>query len=317
MGGSHVAAAVCTEGSYQLSGVSRAPLPEPNPNPFSATSFGRLIYTLGETALVSSGVDHGSIAGAGFAFPGPFEYQAGISRMTHKLHSLFGVDLKATLAGRFGWSPSRLVFGNDADCFLRGELAAGAAKGFGRAVGLTLGTGIGSAFAVDGQVVKSGPGVPPDGEIWNLPFREGILEDYVSTRFLRQEFERFTGVAAEVAAIAAVAISPVPCPEDAPVGQAGLPPAQEEADPHCRARQSFAQFGRNLGLALNEALHYGGHWFAPEVVVMGGGIARAWQLFLPETRKALSVQGSAPVLAISTLMDQAALVGAGVHWFAN
>jgi glucokinase len=320
VGGSHVAAAVCYEYSYALDGISRAPLPEPNPNPFSAASFGRLIHTLGETALASADIELSSIAGAGFAFPGPFDYKAGVSQMTHKLHSLFGLDLKTSLSARFGWSPEQVSFGNDADSFLLGELAAGAARGYNRAVGLTLGTGIGSAFAVNGKVVVDGPGVPPGGEIWNLPYRDGIIEDYVSTRFLRQQFEHFTGLSAEVATIAEVASKPVPCP-DPNLGDdsTSASPAKGDdgGDPHCRARQSFAEFGRHLGLALNQALASDGVWFAPDVIVLGGGIARAAQLFLPETRKALSAHPKLPVLAVSTLMEQAALVGAGVHWFAN
>ena len=46
-----------------------------------------------------------------------------------------------------------------------------------RSVGLTLGTGVGSAFAVDGKIVGKGRGVPPGGEIWDLPYRESIVEE--------------------------------------------------------------------------------------------------------------------------------------------
>jgi hypothetical protein len=48
------------------------------------------------------------------------------------------------------------------------------------------------------------------------------------------------------------------------------------------------------------------------VIVLGGGIARASALFLPATRKALSFPTK---IAISTLMDEAPLAGAGVRWF--
>ena len=76
------------------------------------------------------------------------------------------------------------------------------------------------------------------------------------------------------------------------------------------ARQAFEDFGRHLALALNQHASA----FAPEVIVLGGGISRASSLFLPATRKALDFPTT---LAISTLMDEAPLAGAGVHWFAE
>jgi hypothetical protein len=116
----------------------------------------------------------GPVEGASLAFPGPFEYENGISRMTHKLPYLFGVDLRQALAARFVWQPAQVRFLKDASAFLLGEIGAGAAKGVSRAVGITLGTGIGAAFAVDGRVVTEGKGVPPGGEIWDLPYQGGI-----------------------------------------------------------------------------------------------------------------------------------------------
>jgi glucokinase len=66
-----------------------------------------------------------------------------------------------SLAERFGWQPGQVRFLLDSAAFLLGEIGAGEARGVERAVGITLGTGIGSAFAVDGQIVTEGPGVPP------------------------------------------------------------------------------------------------------------------------------------------------------------
>ena len=38
-----------------------------------------------------------ALAGIGIAIPGPFDYAAGISRMTHKFRSICGVDLRGVL----------------------------------------------------------------------------------------------------------------------------------------------------------------------------------------------------------------------------
>ena len=128
-----------------------------------------------------------------------------------------------------------------------------------RVVGITLGTGIGSAFAVDGRIVTEGPGVPAGGELWDLPYEGGIIEDSVSTRGIRGGYKRRTGVAPEVAEIAAAAAS----------------------DP--AAAEAFAEFGRHLGTALRGALAV----FAPEVIVLGGGISRSPHLFLPAAQREL------------------------------
>jgi glucokinase len=267
------------------------------------------------------------IAGASLAFPGPFDYENGVSHMQHKLHSLYGVDLKAGLATRFHWKPEQLHFLNDAAAFALGEAGAGAARDAERILGITLGTGIGGAFAIRSgsgvHIADSRPGnregVPVGGELWNLPYSgdatatpgaSPIVEDFVSTRFLRHHFQLLTGREEEVSAIADTAQNghnAQPCPDPPPPPPQRPDPADQQAA-HCRARQAFQDFGRHLGQALNQ--HAAA--FHPDVVVIGGGIARAAALFLPATRKALNFSTR---IAVATLMDEAALTGAGVHFF--
>jgi glucokinase len=276
VGGSHITAAACRD-DYQLgTSVTKHHTAEQ-----SSKAFVDLLFSLGSEA--AEGVQ--GITGASLAFPGPFDYATGISRMTHKLPYLFGFDLRHALAERFNWQDSQVRFLNDADAFLLGEIGAGAAKGFDRAVGITLGTGVGSAFAVGGKLVTEGPGVPPNGEIWNLPYEGGILEDAISTRALQANYQRRTGILSEVSQIAAAAHDN---------------PAAEEV---------FAHFGQHLGRTLRQILTA----FQPGVIVIGGGISRSAQLFLPAAQAELH-DAKIPLL-ISTLLENAALTGAGVHFF--
>jgi glucokinase len=219
------------------------------------------------------------------AVPGPFDLKAGVSLMRHKLPYIYGVDLRTGLAARFGWQPSQVRFLNDADAYLLGEIGAGAARGFRRAVGLTLGTGIGSAFAVDGRLVTEGPGVPHGGEIWNLPYRGGIVEDFVSSRAIVGNYERRTGARREVVDLAAAV------------------PADEAA------REAFQEFGQHLGEVICTLLAE----FRADVIVLGGGISRSPHLFLPTVQAGLV--DSPAQLRISELKDRAALVGCGVAAF--
>jgi len=277
IGGSHVSAAVCAESDLALSPVAKAAKPQ---------SINTFLEALSQLASqVTAGMQ--CVSGAVLAMPGPFDYAQGVSWMRHKMPYLYGVNVRHALAGRLGWKDEQVQFLNDAAAFLLGETGAGAARGVSRAVGITLGTGIGSAFAVDGRLVTDGAGVPHGGEIWNLPFEDGIVEDLISTRSIQQGYKDRTGHQREVAEIAAGA-------------------AQDPA-----AVQVFQEFGRDLGRVLRTLLHE----FAPEVVVLGGGISHAAPLFLPAAH--CELQGLPLQLHISILGDRAPLVGGGVSWFSR
>ena len=258
----------------------RANLPEEQ----TAAAFVEVLYSLGMKA--AEGV--AGIEGAELAMPGPFDYAQGISWMKHKMPYLYGVNVSEALAARFGWKTSQVRFLNDAAAYLLGEVGAGAARGVKRVVVFTLGTGVGSGFAVDGKVVTEGKGVPPGGEIWNVPYEGGIVEDQISTRALQRAYKERTGQEREVASIAHYATGG----ESASV-------------------EVFEEFGKELGIALKRLLAD----FAPDVVVLGGGISRSAHLFLPAAKAELV--GTNFEVRIAELGDNAPLAGAGVAWFGS
>jgi glucokinase len=276
VGGSHIAGALCKLDDLRVLRIASTPLP----SDASSDEFVSLVYQLGTTAAN----DLSKVAGAVLAVPGPFDCAAGVSHMRHKLRSLYGIDLRTALAQRFGWAPSQISFLNDAGAFLLGEVEGGAARGAKRAVGIALGTGIGSAFARNGIWVTKGEGVPPGGEIWNIPYGEGIVEDLVSTGAIRKEYAARTGRHLDVVTIASS--------------------AEVDSD----ARIVFQNFGHNLGKVFRDILTP----FAPDVVVIGGGISRSAHLFLPHAQNQLN--GFAFKLVTSSLLDEAPLVGAAAFW---
>ena len=278
VGGSHISAAVFDRSTCQLEGVVSAGYPSAQ----TVDTFLKVLHSL--ASLAEKGKP--GICGASLAMPGPFDYDAGISWMEHKLPYLYGFDLRKALAGHLDLEPLAVRFLNDAAAYLVGEIAAGAAHGVCRVVGITLGTGVGSAFAVDGHLVREGTGVPLGGEIWNVPYQAGIVEDQISTRAIQKSYRERTGKDREVAAIAA---------------SAGQDPVAAEV---------FVEFGRNLGLALKSVLSS----FGPRIIVLGGGISRSAQLFLSAAQEAV---GDLAQLRVSALGDHAPLVGAGAAWFEN
>ena len=56
-----------------------------------------------------------------------------------------------------------------------------------------IGTGAGSAFVENGKTVKTGKGVPENGWIYQQPFGDSILDDYLSVRGLEQISLAVTG----------------------------------------------------------------------------------------------------------------------------
>ena len=278
VGGSHISAAVCHKHEYRLGKVVRADLPTEQ----TSEAFVEVLHSLGLKA--ANGVQ---VEGAELAMPGPFDYEKGIAWLKHKMPYLYGVNVSRALAARFGWKSNQVRFLNDAAAYLLGEVGAGAAKGVGRVVCFTLGTGVGSGFAVDGRVVTERKGVPEGGEIWNTPYEGGIVEDQISTRALQKAYKERKGKEREVASIAHYATGGEP-----------------------EATAVFQEFGKTLGIAIKRLLAD----FAPDVVVLGGGISRSANLFLDSVKAEL--KGSAIEVRIAKLGDNAPLAGAGVAWFA-
>ena len=276
VGGSHVSAALCGLDPLRVIQLTNAPLEGVS----SFEGFVDLLYLLGREV---AGTPRG-LGGASLAMPGPFDCAAGVSLMKHKLDWLYEKDLRGALAARFGWAPTQLRFINDASAFLLGELNAGNARGAHRAVGLTLGTGIGSAFASHGHCVTEGRGVPPGGEIWNYPYRGGTVEDLISTRALKANYLARTGRDLEVKEIA------------------------EAAATDTDARQVFEKLGCDLGDVVADVIVP----FRPTLVVVGGGIARSAPQFLPIAQRHL--ENTDVRLVPSLLFEQSQLLGAAAYW---
>ena len=215
------------------------------------------------------------------AAPGPFDYQRGVCTIhgVAKLDALHGVDLRGALAGTLALpDPAATVFLNDAHAFALGEWWAGALAGTPRSVGITLGSGLGSAFLADGGIVASGPDVPPQGYLYPLRYRDRPLEVFVSRR-----------------ALLAAAPPGTDVPELATAARGGDP----------AALAAFTTAGTALGAVLGPWLER----FAAGALVVGGGIAGAWDLLEPAFRRA-APQPAALRIARSALGSDAPLLGA-------
>jgi glucokinase len=216
----------------------------------------------------------------GVAAPGPFDYGAGVSLVKHKLPGLYGVNLRRELAPALGLAEDAVSFVNDAEAFLLGEWWAGAARGHARALGITLGSGLGSAFLDQGRFVRSGPRVPAEGALYKLSFRGRPVEETISRGALLARYGIDGGPDVEQIAARARAAE-------------------------TRARRVFEEVAADLAEFLAAPLEA----FAPTSLVVGGSIARAWDLLEPTLVRALGAYR--PRRAVN--LDDAPLLGAARH----
>lgn len=222
-------------------------------------------------------------AGIGFAIPGPFDYQGGISKMRHKFLHLYGMHIPSALRPLLDNGqnlPMRFI--NDATAFAIGEAWQGEGKGFRRVVVITLGTGFGSAYIEDGLPVVSGDRVAKEGCLWHLPFKDSIADDYFSTKWFLQEYEKQTGERVD-----------------------GVKTLLDRAGTNAAAKGLFIQLGRNLAECLAPWLKK----FDAEVLVIGGNIAHALPLFGAVFQDDLRQMGVTAKVAPSRLEEHAALIG--------
>ena len=288
IGGTHVTAAVVETGTWQVlaeTGVRRRTL-----DPDWQT--GALV-----AAIVDAGkslrLDDASLWGV--AIPGPFDYARGIADFhgVGKFDALRGVDLGDVLRRALTGATGQVSFVNDAWAFAIGEWAAGAAQGHRRAIGVTIGTGIGSAFLVDGVAQRRGLGVPPDGRL-DLVRVDGLpLEDLVSRRAIRARYGILTGDATEKLDVRDIA------------ARAG----RGDTDAIRAVEESLQVLGR---VVAPRAVKFGA-----SMLVVGGSIARAWDVINPPLRSGMeqASPGWAEVfgLTIAAQIRDAALIGAAWH----
>jgi glucokinase len=221
----------------------------------------------------------------GVAVPGPFDYDQGVCLVAHKLPGLYGINLRRELAQAAGLADHAVSFLNDAEAFLLGEWWAGAARGHMRALGITLGTGLGSAFLADGRFVRSGPEVPADGALYTLAFRGRPVEETISRGALLARYGPDPEGGADVDQIA----------ERARAGE-----------PH--ARRLFEEIAADLAEFLTAPLEA----FGPTCLVVGGSIARTWGLLEPVLVRRLARYHRLAV-ARAVNIDDAPLLGAARH----
>jgi glucokinase len=209
-----------------------------------------------------------------FAFPGPADYPHGIIGDLGNLPAFQGgVALGPMLEERFGIP---VFINNDGDLFAFGEAMAGllpwvngmlaeagSPKRYRNLLGATLGTGFGAGIVRDGRLWIGDNSA--GGEIWLLRNKidpRSNVEESVSIRAVRRVYAERAGLPFEA----------TPEPKEIYAIAKGARPGGREA-----ALEAFRRLGEAAGDALANAIT-----LIDGLVVIGGGLTGAADLFLPE-----------------------------------
>lgn len=204
----------------------------------------RLIALIKETLSHAGEYD---VLGIGVGCTGPLDLRKGMLLEVENLPTLNNYPLLQVLEEAL---QMKVKMENDANALILAEALWGAGKDADTVLGFTLGTGIGCALIEHGKVWQGKNDCA--GEIWTAPYRDGILEEYVSGNALTRLYELHTGKHLSGTEIAALAI------------------AGEEA-----AKQVWDEFAQALAYALSWTVNM----LDPQVVVIGGSIVKSANLF--------------------------------------
>ncbi|CAN5664382.1 ROK family glucokinase [soil metagenome] len=208
-----------------------------------------------------------------------------------------------------------VVVDNDANAAVWGERVFGAAKGSDYVAYITVGTGIGSGFIVEGRLVRglTGAGaelghtvIDPDGPHCGCGLR-GCLEQFVSgTAIARMAREALMDDPHSSIISFAGSLESVTTEDVAR--------AAHEYDETARAVLHRA--GRALAVGLSNVVNI----FDPEIILLGGKVARAGEPFLGPARDELvrmtAAQRRRPMrLGVTSLKGDAGMVGAAALAF--
>lgn len=189
----------------------------------------------------------------GIGMPGPTDAKGRIARIAINLPDWIEIPLADWIEEKTG-RPT--ILSNDANCAGLGEAWLGAGKAFQNFILLTLGTGVGGAIILNGELFIGHTGAAGELGLISLDANgapcksgnRGSLEQHTSIQAIR----RRTG---------------------------------KEPDELCKLARShdpaalefWRSYGRDLGLGLTSLIYV----LTPEAILIGGGISASAEFFLP------------------------------------
>lgn len=244
---------------------------------------------------------HPSIAAVGVGVPGFVNSQIGLIHNLTNVPGWQNLSLAPLLQEQLNLP---CTIENDANCMAIAETRFGAAKGFSHAVCLTLGTGVGGGIIVDGKLLHGARfGAGEIGQT-SIDFQgragyynnRGALEKYVGNREIADQ-------ARQIYALHGIEKSLEDC------SPKNLSQLANDNDPI--ALKIWNDIADKLACALVNCCYL----LNPEVIVIGGGVAKAGKFLFEPLERNLRQQMSAPFIEGLTIQparfgNEAGMIGA-------
>lgn len=190
--------------------------------------------------LISS-YNHHDFFAIGIGIPGLIDTENGVVLNLENIPSFRRVHLREFLEARFA---KPVYINNDANCFALGEYTFGAARVYQHVVGITLGTGLGAGIIVNGHLYCGFNCAA--GEWCSAPYFDQDFEFYCSSKFFHSKFNAKAKSLSKNAALG------------------------DEM-----ALQAYREYGHHLGELIKNILYT----LAPQAIVLGGSIRKAYPFF--------------------------------------
>ena len=297
LGGTNLRMAAVDTGGAILS-RSKCDTPRSEPEDIVRAIVSSVRVTLGNLFILDD------VKAIGVAIPAmSIDPEGGVVRKAANLPALDGFPLGHRVSEELG-RPVRLE--NDANAAAIGESWTGASRGAANSICVTLGTGVGGGIILNGEILRG-----PDwsaGEVGHICVEplghpcgcgsRGCVEQYASATAIVR-------MAGELAG---------DYPDSALSGKADLTAFDVFQAAKCGdelGQEVFRRMGYYLGIGLANLINI----LNPDIIVIGGGVAEAWDLFIGHVRdeiasRAYSEPAKRAKLVPAALGDDAGLLGA-------
>ncbi len=209
------------------------------------------------------------------AFPGPFDYSKGISKVKglSKYESLYSVSIPDEMIHlgskeNYSFIPRSATgykFINDVEAYALGVMHNRRLYHGYRVIYLCIGTGCGSAFTVDGNIsIDKSQGIPENGWIYSIPFKDMVIDEYISVRGINNLALKYCNKSLSPLELSNMAING-----------------------NNDAINAYKEFGDNLNTALLPLLNQ----FSANTLVIGGNISHSSELFISPVKESCKALG--------------------------
>jgi glucokinase len=230
----------------------------------------------------------------GISFGGPVDYKTGVVRLSHHVPSWENVPLRQRFAQEFN---APIHVDNDANVAALGEYRFGAGRGVADLLYITVSTGVGGGWILDGRPYRGADGmageightvVDPNGPLC-LCGKRGCVERLASGPYMAQDVAAQLGL---------------------PVGSVTGQMVAEMAEEGVETAVTILERGaRTLGVGIGNAVNL----LNPGRVVLGGGVTKSgdrWWRLVRQTAQATALPEVKFEIVPAALGDDAPLWGA-------